>query len=78
MTTQEIRTEIEKLVAAGDEKALETFMLEHFADLPEDAQGKMLLSLVQEAVSARATDSEITDLQEAGLKALEKLQAEQK
>lgn len=74
VTKEELMTEVERLVEAGDETALETYVLEHFEDLPEEAQGKMLLSYFQEAVAARAADAKITELQETALGALKALE----
>lgn len=74
LTPDQLNTQIDRLVEDGDESALEAFLIEHFADLPEEAQGKMLLSYFADAVERRSADTKITELQEKALKALEVLQ----
>lgn len=77
MNTDQLRTEIDKLVQAGDAQGLERFVFEHFKDLPEDAQEAMLLSAVQDAIANRAADAKIAELQEKSLQALADLAREQ-
>lgn len=78
MTTEHIRAEIDRLVEAGDEAALEAFVLEHFAELPEETQGTMLLSYFKDAVERKAADAKISELQEKALDAMEILGASDK
>lgn len=74
LNPEQVRAELTRLIDAGDETALEAFMLEHFEDLPKDAQGQLLFSYYADAIKARASDEKITDLQENALKALEALE----
>ena len=66
-----LKKQIEQLIERGDQKALETFVLEHFTELPEDIQGKVLLSLYTDAVEKEVSNGKVTELQKQGLEAIE-------
>jgi len=72
MTREELLAQMEKLVEAGDTKALETFALEHFKEFPEEVQSKLLFSFFNETLEKEAGDAQITEIQRQGLDALEK------
>lgn len=76
MNTDQLQAEIDKLVQADDVQGLERFLFEHFKDLPEEAQGSMLLSALQDAIANRAADAKIAELQEKSLAALENIKDE--
>lgn len=71
MTKEELLNKIDALINAGDEKAIEAFLLEHFKELPEDAQGTMLLSYVEKALAEQSGDAKIAELQDAAIEAIE-------
>jgi hypothetical protein len=73
MTKEELLKEMERLFEAGDEKALEAFAIEHFKELPEDVQGKLLLSFYTQTVGASGGDSSVAQVQKEGMDALKKL-----
>ncbi|MHB1086949.1 MAG: hypothetical protein ACYCZ0_04350 [Minisyncoccota bacterium] len=75
LTPEQLRAEIDRLLEAGDESALKDFMLEHFSELPESAQGEMLLASFSDAVTARLADAKIADLQDSALAAIDALEA---
>ena len=70
MTPQELLIEMERLVEAGDEKAIERYMLDHFEEFPEDVQGKLLLGFYTEALESQAGEAEIAKIQKEGLDAI--------
>ncbi len=76
MTREETLAKIDELIASGaDEKALERFVIDHFKELPEDIQGKVLLSFYSESIAQEADEARIAKLQEEGVDALDKLAA---
>jgi len=75
MTPEQLRQEIDRLVQAGDEAALEKFVREHIAELPEEAQEKFLLATYQEALEEKLAANDIATLQEQGIAALEQIEA---
>ncbi len=64
---------MERLVEAGDEKAFERFVLDHFTEFPEDVQGKLLLNFYTETVEKQAGEAVIADIQKEGLDAIAKI-----
>jgi len=78
MTQEQLLTEMEGLLEAGDTKALETYVLEHFTELPEDVQGKVLLGFYSEALENEAGTAQIAGIQREGLQALEDLESMKK
>ncbi len=75
MTREDLLREIDGLVAAGDEKAIEKFLIDHYEDLPKDAQGSLLLSLYTKALEKEADEIRVAQFQEEGLQALDALAA---
>jgi hypothetical protein len=75
LTPEQLRTEIDRLLEAGDESALKDFMLEHFSELPESAQSEMLLASFSDAVESRLADAKISELQDSALSAIDALEA---
>ncbi len=74
MNREELLAQMEKLAAAGDEKAYEAFIIEHFKELPEEVQGKVLFGFFSETVDRQANEKATELLQLEGLKALEELE----
>ncbi len=75
MTQQQLMAEIDKLVDAGDEKAVERFMIDHYQELPEEVQGKLLLGFYAESLQKEADEARIMELQEQGVELLDALAA---
>ncbi len=75
MTKEELLKEMEIILETKGEKALEAFVLEHFTELPEDVQGKALMSFYTEALEREAGDAQIAQIQKEGLDAMEKIAA---
>jgi hypothetical protein len=75
MTREELLAEMERLVEAGDEKAYETFVLEHFKEFPEEVQQKILMGFFTETLDRQTPADDIAEIQKQGIDALEKLQA---
>ena len=75
LTREELRTEVERLIDAGDEAALEKFALDHFAELPEDIQGKALLGFISEALEKNAADADVLDMKEKTIEAMDQIAA---
>lgn len=73
MTQEELVAEMEKLAVAGDVKAFEAFALEHFKEMPEGAQGKVLFGFFQEALEKKAGEAAIAQIQKEGIEALNEL-----
>ncbi|OGG80666.1 hypothetical protein A3A39_03160 [Candidatus Kaiserbacteria bacterium RIFCSPLOWO2_01_FULL_54_13] len=73
MTPEELRKQLDVLLEAGDEKALERFVLDHFTEFPEDVQGKLALSFYTDALEKEAADGKVMDIQEKGLETMRKL-----
>jgi hypothetical protein len=73
MNQEELLSEMERLVEAGDEKAFERFVLDHFTEFPEDVQGKLLLNFYTETVEKQAGEAVIADIQKEGLDAIAKI-----
>jgi hypothetical protein len=74
-TTEELQAEMERLLKAGDAKALEAYTLKHFTELPEEVQGKVLMGFFTEALETQAGEAQIAQLQRQGLDAIEKIEA---
>jgi hypothetical protein len=75
MTKDELLKEMEHVLETQGEQALEKFTLEHFTELPEDVQGKVLLGYYSQAIEKEAGEAAIAELQKEGLEALEELEA---
>lgn len=73
MERQELLAHLEKFAAAGDEKAFESFVIEHFEEFPEEVQGKLLFGFFSETVEKEAGNAAIAQLQQQGLEALDEL-----
>ena len=69
---------MEQLLEAGDMKALEAYTLEHFTELPEDVQGKVLMGFYRETLEKQAGEAQIMQLQKQGIDAIEKIEAMKK
>ena len=74
MTKDELLKEMERILETEGEQALEKFTLEHFAELPEDVQGKVLMGYYREELDKQEGEAVIAKLQEEGLGALEELE----
>ena len=74
MTETETRTEIDRLLDAGDESALNTFFVRNFKVLPERMQRKTLFAFFADAVEKQAGEAFVAKLQQDGLDAVEKLE----
>lgn len=74
MTKDALHEAIDRLADAGDESAIEKFILEHFSELPEDLQKELLFSFYADALEKEASNAPITLLQVEGLAAIEKLE----
>ncbi|HEV3245485.1 MAG TPA: hypothetical protein VG102_03935 [Candidatus Paceibacterota bacterium] len=74
MNREQLLAEMEKLAEAGDEKAFDRFVLDHFTEFPEEVQGKLLMNFYTENLEKRAGEAAIADIQKQGLQALEDLQ----
>ena len=74
MTREELLAHMEKLAEAGDDKAFEAFVLEHFKEFPEEIQGKILFGFFSETLEKQAGEAAIAQVQKEGLEALEELE----
>lgn len=75
MDYSDLKKEIEKLLDAGDEQRLREYLTEHFEDLPEEVQGKVLLAFYSEAIEKQAGDVAIEKIQKEGMEAMTKISA---
>ncbi len=75
MTHEQLLAEIDKLADAGDEKALERFMIDHYEELPEEVQGKLLLGFYTESLQKEADEARVVELQKKGVEVLDALVA---
>lgn len=75
MTREQLLVELDKLAAAGDEKAVEQFLIDHYQELPDDVKGTLLLSVYTDALQKEADEARIVEVQEKGLAALDALAA---
>ena len=73
MTEDTLRLELARLMEAGDEKALEAFVVEHFTEFPEATRKDILLAFTSETLEKEAGRAKIVELQERGMGALNKL-----
>jgi hypothetical protein len=74
MGIDQLKQEIMRLIEGGDEQALRAFILEHYGELPEEIQAKVLFAFYTEAVERQAGEAEVKNLQTQALDALEKLE----
>lgn len=74
MTREELLAQMEKLAEAGDEKAYEAFVLEHFKEFPENVQGKVLFGFFSETLEKEAGTAATVQLQQQGIEALDELE----
>ena len=75
MTKEELREAIGRFLETGDEKVIEAFVLEHFAELPEDVQKELLFTFYADALEKEAGKGAISALQIEGLEAMDTLEA---
>lgn len=75
LTTHDIREKVENIVQSGDERALRDFFVKNFKDLPENTQKKVLFAVFEETLEKSSGDAEILRIQEAGLHAIDELEA---
>ncbi len=72
--TPQLQSEIDRLIEAGDEKALEAFVVEHFSEFPENIQQKLFATLYADAVGANDPKKIIQGIQLEGIEALEEIE----
>jgi hypothetical protein len=74
MTRDELLQEMERLVAAGDQKAYDEFVIGHFTEFPEETQGKILVGFYSDTLDRQAGDAAIAQIRQQGVEALEKIE----
>lgn len=72
-TIENLRIEMERLLAAGDEKSFEKFVTDHFTELPEAAQSKALMHFASQTLEAESGKAAVGQLRATGLELLEQL-----
>ena len=82
MTTSNIRAlydDLNKLVEAGDEKAVRSFLIEHINDFPEEIKKKIVFEFFDEAVSKEVESGEHkATLQKEGMDTLKDIDKAEK
>lgn len=68
------REQVDKLIDAEDLPGVERYLIDHFNELPENLQGKLLVGWFEESAEKERGKVAIAKLQEEGLAALDKLE----
>lgn len=74
MPLEALKQEVERLIEAGNEKALEAFVLAHFTELPEEVQKRLLFSFFTETAERQVGEARVGDIQKQGVELLEQLE----
>ena len=74
----EILETARKMVADGNIKGGQDFLVEHFQELPEDIQGDLLIEFIKDAGSDNQFQNLATDIKEEAVNVIEMIDNAQK
>ena len=78
METIDILETYRKMVADGDPKAAQQFLVDHFKELPEELQGDLLIEFLKDAASENRLENMAAEAGDLAMKILDRIEEAEK